>query len=158
MHRANKSWACLSAANCGACKAVLKRDCCCRLHRLTHLVTLPCVYVIQPAMKMAKGIQELTERSPAPPVACHICSDEFEEAYNHEANVFHGKSNRHAHVAACTAAHSCVFTWICHSRFWQCTLSSVSLAWFSHVHPVPARFEFGKADTADESVENNVLL
>ncbi|KAL3144317.1 hypothetical protein ABBQ32_004079 [Trebouxia sp. C0010 RCD-2024] len=43
----------------------------------------------QPAMKMAKGIQELTERGPAPPVACHICSDEFEEAYNHEANVFH---------------------------------------------------------------------
>ena len=52
--------------------------------------------MIQPAMKMAKGIQELTERSPAPPVACHICSDEFEEAYSHEANVFHGKSNLHS--------------------------------------------------------------
>lgn len=51
-------------------------------------------------MKVAKGIQELTERSPAPPVACHICSDEFEEAYNHEANVFHGKSYLHSFVCA----------------------------------------------------------
>ena len=54
--------------------------------------------LMQPAMKMAKGIQELTERSPALPVACHICSDEFEDAYNHEANVFHGKSNLHSLV------------------------------------------------------------
>ena len=65
---------------------------------LMRTVRLLCV--VQPAMKMAKGIQELTERGPPPPVACHICSDEFEEAYNHEANVFHGKLQC-AHPCSC---------------------------------------------------------
>ncbi|DBA90427.1 hypothetical protein WJX77_002141 [Trebouxia sp. C0004] len=40
----------------------------------------------QPVQNLAKT---LTERGSAPPVPCHICSDEFEEAYNHESSVFH---------------------------------------------------------------------
>ena len=44
---------------------------------------------LQPAKNL---VQTLTDRGTSPPVACHICSDEFEEAYNHETSVFHGKS------------------------------------------------------------------
>lgn len=40
----------------------------------------------QPAKNL---VQTLTDRGTSPPVACHICSDEFEEAYNHETSVFH---------------------------------------------------------------------
>ncbi len=43
----------------------------------------------QPVQNLAKT---LTERGSAAPVPCHICSDEFEEAYNHESSVFHGAS------------------------------------------------------------------
>ncbi|DBA66099.1 hypothetical protein WJX79_008454 [Trebouxia sp. C0005] len=40
----------------------------------------------QPVQSLAKT---LTERGSAAPVPCHICSDEFEEAYKHESFVFH---------------------------------------------------------------------
>ena len=47
------------------------------------------VLLLQPARDLVKAVTEAV--GDKPPVACHICSDEFAEAYNHESNVFHGK-------------------------------------------------------------------
>ena len=59
---------------------------CCLFFEFSALSVL--FWVHQPVQNLAKT---LTERGAAAPVACHICSDEFEEAYNHEAKVFHGE-------------------------------------------------------------------
>ena len=52
--------------------------------------------LLQPARDLVKTI---TERGAQPPKACHICSDEFEEAYNHVADVFHGQYSHKQHLA-----------------------------------------------------------
>ena len=42
--------------------------------------------VLQPVKKVAQAIADI---GTSPPVACHICSDEFEEAYHHHTQVYH---------------------------------------------------------------------
>ena len=109
----NQAPCCIRGADSSSCHCVQKCQCAAVVgNRITPKCSYsrnPALCLIQPAMKVAKGIQELTDRSPAPPVACHICSDEFEEAYNHEANVFHGKSNLHnvAYNPTCSLANRC---------------------------------------------------
>ena len=44
--------------------------------------------LLQPVKKVAQAIADI---GTSPPAARHICSDEFEEAYNHESQVYHGR-------------------------------------------------------------------